>query len=116
MLLLEGKAMDNRQEIVQQQAIKRFACHVASFSSFANHVYKIVLTPPRDCVFDFLPGQYLNVVLESDDLVVPHPGVYDRVFVLFPLFQLKPDLVFPNGNSLDFYVKKCDISCLSLVE
>ena len=39
---------------------------------------------------------------ESDDpaLRLPHPGVWDRDFVLYPLAEIDPDLTLPSGRSL----------------
>ena len=36
-----------------------------------------------------------DTILETADLVVPHPGMADRRFVLEPLAELAPDLVHP---------------------
>ena len=40
-------------------------------------------------------------VIESDDLIVPHPRMKDRAFVLVPLLSIAPDLVFPDGRGLN---------------
>jgi 2-amino-4-hydroxy-6-hydroxymethyldihydropteridine diphosphokinase len=39
---------------------------------------------------------------ESDDpaLRLPHPGVWDRDFVLHPLAEIDPDLILPGGRPL----------------
>ncbi len=34
-------------------------------------------------------------VIKSDNLVIPHPLLHKRRFVLEPLFQLAPDLMHP---------------------
>ena len=39
---------------------------------------------------------YGNMVVRTPDLVVPHPGVLSRRFVLEPLDELCPDLVVPG--------------------
>jgi 2-amino-4-hydroxy-6-hydroxymethyldihydropteridine diphosphokinase len=38
--------------------------------------------------------------LADDQLVVPHPELARRRFVLAPLLELDPDLEFPDGTSL----------------
>lgn len=43
---------------------------------------------------------YGNLVLQEADLEVPHPRMRDRAFVLAPLQDIAPDLVFPDGGSL----------------
>jgi len=36
-----------------------------------------------------------DLVVDEDDLVVPHPRLWERRFVVEPLFELAPDLVSP---------------------
>jgi 2-amino-4-hydroxy-6-hydroxymethyldihydropteridine diphosphokinase len=38
--------------------------------------------------------------IDEPDLVVPHPRLAHRAFVLLPLLELDPDLVLPDGSSL----------------
>lgn len=38
---------------------------------------------------------YNAVVLESRDLIVPHPGIPDRRFVLEPLAEIEAELIHP---------------------
>ena len=40
------------------------------------------------------------LVYESDRLILPHPEVTSRRFVLVPLLELEPGLVLPEGTSL----------------
>lgn len=42
-------------------------------------------------------------------LVIPHPEMYYRPFVLVPLFELYPDFIFPDGTNLSILMKHCDI-------
>ena len=37
-----------------------------------------------------------NAVLDTPDLVLPHPRLYERAFVLEPLSDLAPELVHPS--------------------
>ena len=39
---------------------------------------------------------YDDLVMESPELVLPHPRIYGRNFVLFPLAEIAPDLVDPR--------------------
>ncbi|HTZ19092.1 MAG TPA: 2-amino-4-hydroxy-6-hydroxymethyldihydropteridine diphosphokinase [Dissulfurispiraceae bacterium] len=38
---------------------------------------------------------YDDLIIQSDDLVVPHPLLHERDFVLMPLSEIAPDLVHP---------------------
>ncbi len=48
---------------------------------------------PRQIDIDIL--LYDGLVLNSPDLVVPHPHLHERAFVLVPLADLAPDLLHP---------------------
>ncbi len=48
---------------------------------------------PRIVDLDIL--LYGDRVLEQEDLVIPHPRLAERAFVLMPLAELAPDLVHP---------------------
>jgi 2-amino-4-hydroxy-6-hydroxymethyldihydropteridine diphosphokinase len=50
---------------------------------------------PRTLDLDML--LYGNKQLATPQLILPHPGLYDRAFVLYPLYECAPDLVLPNG-------------------
>lgn len=49
---------------------------------------------PRELDLDLLV--YSSVSFKSDDLVIPHPGIGERNFVLLPLRDLAPDLIIPG--------------------
>ncbi len=48
---------------------------------------------PRTIDIDIL--LYGNFVINTPDLVIPHPGMAERSFVLVPLAEIAPDLVHP---------------------
>lgn len=41
-----------------------------------------------------------NEIIQTEDLIVPHPEMTKRAFVLIPLAEIAPDLVLPTGVSV----------------
>ncbi|MGW8247053.1 MAG: 2-amino-4-hydroxy-6-hydroxymethyldihydropteridine diphosphokinase [Acidiferrobacterales bacterium] len=70
---------------------------------------------PRTLDLDIL--LYDDAVLDTDSLVVPHPRMHERAFVLYPLQEIAPELRIPGIGSLDELVALCaDQDCERLVE
>jgi len=59
---------------------------------------------------------YGNLHYQNTLLTIPHYGLYQRAFVLIPLFDCVPDLVLPNGQKLRDLVKCCDSHQLKKVD
>ncbi len=57
-----------------------------------------------------------NEIIQMPDLLVPHPGIKEREFVLYPLHEIAPDLQFPCGNSLKSVLKKVSRNGLFVIE
>lgn len=53
--------------------------------------------------------------IDSERLKVPHYGLAEREFVLYPLFELSPELILPDGTALSMLVDQCDSEGLSVV-
>lgn len=53
---------------------------------------------PRRIDLDLL--LFGNEVRTNVDLILPHPRIFERAFVLVPLHDIAPDLVFPDGSEL----------------
>ncbi|HNP36765.1 MAG TPA: 2-amino-4-hydroxy-6-hydroxymethyldihydropteridine diphosphokinase [Woeseiaceae bacterium] len=49
---------------------------------------------PRELDLDLLV--YSNEIIDTSELIVPHPGIRDRNFVLLPLAELAPNLHIPG--------------------
>lgn len=43
---------------------------------------------------------YENAVSESEELILPHPYLEERAFVLAPLREIAPKLVLPSGRPI----------------
>ena len=54
---------------------------------------------------------YDDLVYESPTLVIPHPRLHERGFVLLPLMDIAPDLVHPvKQQSIRQLLTHCDVS------
>jgi 2-amino-4-hydroxy-6-hydroxymethyldihydropteridine diphosphokinase len=60
---------------------------------------------PRTLDLDLL--LYGTERLSSPELMVPHPGVPEREFVLIPLFEIAPDLVIPGQGPVRDLIDAC---------
>jgi 2-amino-4-hydroxy-6-hydroxymethyldihydropteridine diphosphokinase len=49
-----------------------------------------------------------NEIIESARLTIPHPFAQQRSFVLFPLFEISPNLIFPDGIALEQLLTELD--------
>ena len=58
---------------------------------------------------------YGNIIIDTATLVVPHPWMYERSFVLYPLQELSPDLIFPDGKTLKQRILNVSASELWLI-
>lgn len=51
-----------------------------------------------------------NVVVRMDDLVLPHPKMQERAFVLIPLLDLDSGLELPDGTKLESCLRELEYS------
>jgi 2-amino-4-hydroxy-6-hydroxymethyldihydropteridine diphosphokinase len=49
-----------------------------------------------------------NEIIESARLTIPHSFAQQRSFVLFPLFEISPNLIFPDGIALEQLLTELD--------
>lgn len=60
---------------------------------------------PRTLDLDML--LYGDQQIQHSRLQVPHYHMRARAFVLYPLAELTPDLILPDGTALQSWLKKC---------
>jgi 2-amino-4-hydroxy-6-hydroxymethyldihydropteridine diphosphokinase len=63
---------------------------------------------PRTLDLDIL--LYNDYNYKSPQLILPHPGIYERAFVLYPLYECNPTLILPNGQPLHQVMANCSTS------
>ncbi|WP_047534587.1 2-amino-4-hydroxy-6-hydroxymethyldihydropteridine diphosphokinase [Methylotenera sp. N17] len=69
---------------------------------------------PRVLDLDLL--LYDQIAMHTPELILPHPRMHERSFVLLPLAEIAPDLTLPNGKSvveLATQYQQSDIQSLS---
>jgi 2-amino-4-hydroxy-6-hydroxymethyldihydropteridine diphosphokinase len=59
---------------------------------------------------------YENIGMDTEELQLPHPEMANRNFVLYPLQDIAPKLLFPDGQSLASMTAKLPMSDLSRIE
>jgi 2-amino-4-hydroxy-6-hydroxymethyldihydropteridine diphosphokinase len=67
---------------------------------------------PRPVDIDIL--LYGEERLQSDSLTIPHTRMWERRFVLQPLADLRPDLISPDGITIDKLLGRGDIASQGL--
>jgi len=50
---------------------------------------------------------YDNQIINEEKLVVPHSGLRERNFVIYPLNEISPELILPDGTTIDELTKTC---------
>lgn len=63
---------------------------------------------PRTLDLDLL--LYGDEVISTDRLIVPHPRMHERAFVLQPLSDIAEDLQIPGQGAVSDCLQKCDRS------
>lgn len=65
---------------------------------------------PRSLDLDIL--LYDELLIESERLKIPHPGLCERNFVLYPLLEIAPKLTIPGRGHISDLVKNCEFGDL----
>lgn len=68
---------------------------------------------PRTIDIDIL--LFEGNTMTTDDLVIPHPLMRERAFVLVPLLEIAPGLALPTGEALCGLLKEEDMEGVVLV-
>lgn len=68
---------------------------------------------PRTLDLDVL--LYGTETIATERLTVPHPGLGEREFVLYPLSEIAPDLMIPGLGSLAELTRRCPRRGLSIM-
>ena len=53
---------------------------------------------PRTADIDILMVEHIFIC--TDALILPHPGIEKRAFVIWPLSEIVPDLILPSGRNI----------------
>ncbi|MDW6003027.1 2-amino-4-hydroxy-6-hydroxymethyldihydropteridine diphosphokinase [Vibrio mangrovi] len=67
---------------------------------------------PRTLDLDIL--LYGSEVINSERLTIPHYGMKEREFVLYPLAEIAPDLTLPDGTELNQLLQQIDRNGLTI--
>jgi len=61
---------------------------------------------PRTLDLDII--LYNNETIQTERLTIPHYGMRSREFVLYPLYEIDPQLILPDGTLLSQLLIRCD--------
>ena len=76
---------------------------------------KALINEPRTCDIDILDykGKIYKLDANNNKLIIPHPRLQDRNFVLFPLFEIEKNWKHPQKKTkIKDLIKKLDNSAL----
>ncbi|MBD3609902.1 MAG: 2-amino-4-hydroxy-6-hydroxymethyldihydropteridine diphosphokinase [Gammaproteobacteria bacterium] len=69
---------------------------------------------PRTLDLDII--MYASKVIQTPRLTVPHTGLFERNFVLYPLQEISPNLQFPDGRTMSEVMENCPLDGLVRIE
>jgi 2-amino-4-hydroxy-6-hydroxymethyldihydropteridine diphosphokinase len=67
---------------------------------------RTIIDGPRTIDIDIL--LYNQEIIKTDDLVVPHPRMHERSFVMFPLKEITTTINIPGIKNINIMVDKLD--------
>jgi 2-amino-4-hydroxy-6-hydroxymethyldihydropteridine diphosphokinase len=69
---------------------------------------------PRTLDLDIL--LYNDQTIDLPDLTVPHSGITERAFVLYPLFEIAPQIQVPGHGALTNLLSQCPLAGLKRLD
>lgn len=69
---------------------------------------------PRTLDLDLL--LYSTSIIQTPALTIPHPGLKQRSFVIYPLADLNQDLVLPCGTSIKMLMQEIPATDLKVID
>ncbi|PPI88664.1 2-amino-4-hydroxy-6-hydroxymethyldihydropteridine diphosphokinase [Candidatus Pantoea edessiphila] len=67
---------------------------------------------PRTLDIDIL--LFGNEIINTNNLTIPHYDMINRIFMLLPLIQIAPNIILPNGNSINSAIAKLNTGIIKL--
>jgi 2-amino-4-hydroxy-6-hydroxymethyldihydropteridine diphosphokinase len=96
--------------LLTQLPVGEFFEALQALQTRLGHVPPAVRYGPRCIDLDLLVFDQIR--LQTPELTLPHPGVVTRNFVLYPLFEVAPDLRIPGGLRVPELLRRVDCSGL----
>lgn len=59
---------------------------------------------------------YGDQIIELPDLIVPHAGLAERAFVLYPLYEIAPQLKVPGKGTITDLLDRCPMNGLKRLD
>ena len=59
---------------------------------------------------------YNHTIINQSNLVIPHPWMCKRSFVIYPLYDIAPELILPNGKRLQSCLADCPNDDLTILD
>jgi 2-amino-4-hydroxy-6-hydroxymethyldihydropteridine diphosphokinase len=91
----------------------RLFAHLQDIEDRHGRVRGPVRWGPRILDLDLL--LYGDAELSGPDLTVPHPGLAERAFVLYPLLEIAPDLEVPSLGPIASLIQNCPVAGLEKI-
>lgn len=91
----------------------RLFAHLQGIEDRHGRVRGPVRWGPRILDLDLL--LYGDAELSGPDLTVPHPGLAERAFVLYPLLEIAPDLQVPSLGPIASLIRNCPVAGLEKI-